>query len=441
MGRKLRGRRQPKKTALGKPETLTLTIDQLGAQGDGIAVWQGKSLFISGAVPGETLRAAYRPSRGQQRAELLEVLESSSDRVVPPCPHFGPCGGCNLQHLGPEPYRDWKRQLLVTALKRRGFASTDDLVAPLVIVPAGSRRRVTWAAQKRGGQVTLGFYGERSHSLVGLQRCLLLVPALEALLASLPAVLERLLRDGQKASVHASESEAGVAMLLSLPEALNLAARETLAAFAERADLAHLSVSLAGEAPEPLAARRHPWVSFAGLRVSLPEAAFLQPSTEGETWLQEAVLQAVPVGVEQVADLFSGLGTFTLPLVKRGHRLLAVESDAVALSSLQAAARSAGLGDRVTIEQRDLDRQPLQASDLKLFDALIFDPPRAGAAAQAELLAEAGPPAVVAVSCNPASFARDAATLCAGGYDLRRVQPLDQFPWSHHLELVALFAR
>ncbi|GAB5469057.1 MAG: class I SAM-dependent RNA methyltransferase [Rhodospirillales bacterium] len=443
MGGKLRQDRRQRRRATAKWLTegreARLTIESLGGQGDGVGRLQGRPLYVAGALPGEEVRVRLGDKSG--RGALLEVLTQAAERREAPCPHFGPCGGCRLQHLEVEAYRTWKRGLLVTALRNRGFAEAEAQVGALVGVPPGRRRRVTWTAQRRAGRIALGFLQEGSHHLVDQTRCLLLLPTLEALLEPLRQLLGQLLDEGQRARVTATDSETGIDLLLGLTGSLDLAARETLASFAEAQDLARLGLSLDEEAPEPLASRRQPWISFQGLRVSLPFAPFLQPSREGEDRLQRAVLAALPDDGAPLADLYAGLGTFSLPLAARGHSVLAVESEAAALTALQAAARATGLEGRLAVSQRNLGRRPLSAAELKPLSALVFDPPKAGAAEQSALLAEAGPPLLVAVSCNPTSFARDAQTLAAGGYRLEGVMPLDQFPWSHHLELVATFRR
>ncbi len=373
------------------------------------------------------------------RATLLEVRSPSPHRRQAPCPHFGRCGGCGLQHLSENLYRDWKRGLVVTALEHRGFAAAEELVGPLKSVPAGCRRRVNWAAFRSNAGTALGFHERGGHLIVDQESCLLLTPPLAALLAPLRRLLEGILAQGSGAELHATDTDAGIDLLLRLPADPGLREREALAAFAATEDLARLSVQLGAEEVEPLAQRRAPSVSVGGVAVTPLPGQFLQPSKEGEALLRAEVYRAIASDDTYVADLFSGCGTFTLPLARRGSRVLAVEADAGALGALEEAARANGLAGRVACLQRNLMRAPLQGDDLAGLTALVFDPPRAGASAQCQALAGQGPAKVVAVSCNPASFARDARILVGLGYRLDWVTPVDQFPWSHHLELVASF--
>ncbi|MGH6948030.1 MAG: RsmD family RNA methyltransferase, partial [Kiloniellales bacterium] len=221
-----------------------------------------------------------------------------------------------------------------------------------------------------------------------------------------------------------------------------LAARQQLAAFAEANDIARLSWQSLGDGPEPepLAERRPPCVAFAGIAVTPPPGAFLQPSREGEQAMAAALLEAVPQGAKRILELYAGCGSFTFALAARG-RVHAVEGDSAALAALWSAARKGDLAGRITVEERDLARQPFLASELGEFDVAVFDPPRAGAREQALAFASGGPSVVVALSCNPNSFARDARVLTDGGYRLEWLQGIDQFPWSGHLELVARFSR
>lgn len=443
MGRKLRhrgksGRKAPKLDR----SPITLTIEALGGRGDGVGSLHGKPVYVFDALPGEAVRVRPETREGQGlRAARLELLRSSPDRVEAPCPHFGDCGGCDLQHLADARYRDWKRALLVTALTRRGFGEAEDLVLPLQRVPAGRRRRATWALRKEATRVKLGFRARASHRIVDQQDCLQLLPELRDLAKALRPLFAALAEPGQEGQARASLYDNGIDLLLSLDRDPDLEQRQVLADFVAQRDLARLSFTLPGSAPEPLAEQRRPLLRLGGVAVSPPADGFLQPSKEGEAILVRAVMSAIPDDLQGVADLYAGCGTFALPLLKRGQKVLAVEGHRPAMAALETAARTAGLGSALTSEVQDLERRPLPAETLNALDALVFDPPRSGAAALSDTLAEAGPPLVVAVSCNPHSFARDARTLASGGYRLESALPVDQFPWSHHLEIVAVLRR
>lgn len=421
----------------------TVTIESLGAHGDGQTRLNGQSLAVSGALPGETVRALLdQPMADGWRGEVVAIETPSPDRVAPPCPHFEACGGCTLQHYHPTALAAWKQDLIATALARRGL--TDVAIEATVSTPPGSRRRATlaWHRPRGGTGCNLGFHARGSHRLAPLETCLLLTPTLVALLAPLKEVLSGIARAGDGGRIIMTETETGADVTLGLPMAPDLATREHLATFAEAHDLARLGLILPDGGVvgwEPVAERHPPLVSFAGVAVRLPPEAFLQPSEAGAQAMTEATLARLPAADGPILDLFAGVGTLSLPLATRGWRVHAVEGDAAAVAALSAAARSASI--TVTTESRDLARDPLAAEALRRVRAVVFDPPRAGARTQAALIASDGPDDVVAVSCNPATFARDARLLVDGGYRLESVTPIDQFPWSAHVELVAGFRR
>ena len=427
----------------GGGREIDIAIDSLGGRGDGVGHFGARQVFVPFVLPGEHVRVRITGERGDAwRGEAVEVLEAAPERVAAPCPHFGHCGGCSLQHLADAAYRDWQRDRVLQALQRRGLG--DVPVAPLVSIPPGTRRRAILAAVKNGGGVRLGFHEARSHAVVDVTQCLILHPRLMMLLAPLRAALETLLNKGERAAVTLTLSDSGMDVLVCTPRVLALAARESLAAFAEQQDLARVSWHPAGVVPElkpePIAERRRPVVRFSGVPVAVPPGAFLQPTAEGEAALVEAVLERLPEAAARVADLYAGCGPFSFALAGRAQ-VYAAEGDAAALDALETAVRQSGLAGRIEAACRDLARRPLTADELARFDCVVFDPPRVGARPQAEQLAASRVPAAVAVSCNPRTFARDARILVDGGFDLVEVAPLDQFPWSAHLELVALFRR
>ncbi len=423
-------------------EILTVEISRLGPAGDGIC--QEGPLYVAGALPGETVRVSTGLQRGEGRqASIIEVLTTSPNRVSPPCVHASQCGGCTVQHLAADAYAEWKRELVLGPLRQARLL--DGVVEPLRTTPFASRRRATFAARRVGSRVTLGFHAPRSDQIVEISGCLVLHPKLAAVLAPLRELLVNILHDHQRADIFVALTDSGLDIALSELPAPGLAVREAVGAWAELHDIARLSW-LDKRGAEPLAQRRSPRLSFGGVPVRLPAGAFTQASAEAETVLVAAVLEAVAPTVAQntprrIADLFCGLGTFSLPLVQTGAKVLAVEGDALAVAHLVGAANAAGLGQRLTATKRDLFTLPLLAKELGGFDAVVFDPPRAGAKAQAEALAASQVPVVVAVSCNPATFARDSAALVAGGYRLDWVRPIDQFHWTGHVELVARFSR
>lgn len=415
-------------------------MEAVGARGDGLASRDGRPLYIPLVLPGERVRVRPGAPRGDGRAATLDaVLVPVPERVTPPCPHFGACGGCQLQHMAPEALAAWKRDLVAQALGRRGFegATVAGVLAPTVSTPAGTRRRATFAVTGRGAGAVLGFNARASHKIVPVESCLLPDDALWALVPPLRALIRTLPLPRKDGDVAVSLTDTGADVVIDLADGPDLATREALAAFADTHDLARLSLRIAGAPPEPAAARRPPQVRLGGHLVTLPAGGFLQPSAEGEAALVSRVLGAVETVPDgPVADLFGGIGTFALPLHAAGRTVHLAEGAAEAVRSVSAL----GL-DGLTAEQRDLFEAPLAGKALKRFAAVVFDPPRAGALAQAEALAADGPGVVVAVSCNPATFARDARVLVEGGYVMERVTPVDQFPWSAHVEVVGVFRR
>jgi 23S rRNA (uracil1939-C5)-methyltransferase len=426
-------------------DMVEVEIAALGARGDGIAERDGQRLFVPFSVPGDRLRVRIGDAEGDGlRATIVERLADGSGRRAPVCRHFASCGGCVAQHLGDAAYGAWKTGMAADALARCGFDR--GLVAPLRRIAPGTRRRARLKARRAAEGVSLGFFAPASHRVVDLAECPVLAPPLVALLPALRAALGGVLGAGEGCEAAVTLTATGIDLVLALGRPANTALRSRLAAFAEAADLARLSVRQTGRrggpAPpaEPVAARRPVQVSFGAVPVDLPPDAFLQPTAEGERFLAAAVVEAL-AGRKRVADLFSGCGAFALPLLAAGCHVHAADSAGDHVLALEGAARRAGLGAQLAAGVRDLARRPLAVADLAGLGGMVLDPPRPGAPAQARALAESPVPVVVYVSCNPASFARDARTLADGGYALEAVTPLDQFVFSPHLELVGIFTK
>ena len=394
-------------------------IVRLAARGDGVTA-DGR--FVPATVPGDRVR--FDPF----------AVQPGGDHVPPPCRHFPDCGGCQLQHVADPAYERWVTARILGALDAARVAV--GAVDPVALSPPRSRRRAALRAVKRSGKLTLGFNADASHRIVDMTECWVLDPALFALVTPLRLLLAAALKDGEGAGVSLTDSDTGVDVLLANVGARTLAEVERLTAFAAAHDLARVSVE-GPDGVETVTEARAPTLRFGGVPVILPPAPFLQATREGEAALVAAVAAAVgEAGV--VADLFTGLGTFALPLAARA-KVLAVDGAKAATDALAAAARTAGA--RVAIDHRDLFRRPLTAAELARFDAVVVDPPRAGAVAQIAELAASRVARIAAVSCNPNTFARDAAVLVAAGYRLERLSPVAQFRWSTHVELVASFVR
>lgn len=408
----------------------TLTVSYIGAQGDGVAPVPGsdKPVYVPGGVPGDTVVL-------NEKGQVAEVIPGPS-RATPPCAHFGTCGGCTLQHVSADYYRQWLSDRVLMALRQHDIELPPEVIAVPHVSPPNTRRRATMRAVRRGKQVELGFNVERAHKLVDLNECHVLHPALFALLPPLRALFARELTDGHAASVQMTLTETGVDMTIGGLKRKGLQQDEALTRFAEENDLARLSIDT-GVGLDILIERRPPIINFGGVAVRLPTGAFLQATPDGEAALLAAVQESVGKA-KDVADLFAGLGTFALPLSATA-KVHAADAGKVSLEALDRAAREAMRP--IKIEHRDLFRRPLTPAELKRFQAVVIDPPRAGCKEQAAELARSTVPVVVAVSCNPNTFSRDARLLIDGGYRLERLWPVGQFLWSAHVELVARFTK
>lgn len=410
---------------------LEVTIASLGHLGDGVAETPRGEVFVPFVLPGERVRI--QPT-GEGRAELLGIVTPSASRVAAPCRHFRQCGGCALQHVEAKAYAEWKREQVVAAFKPRGIEVEVD---PIVPAAPKSRRRATFSATRTKKGVTLGYYSRSSHTIIQLTECPLVVPEIEAALQSLAHLVEPGLSRKGHASVAVTATETGLDVAVTGGKDVDGPLRAELAKRTSAHDLARLVWN-----GEMISERRAPVVTLSGLKVAPPPGSFLQATADGEAALVRLVVEVVG-DARRVADLFAGCGTFTAGLAKRSS-VFAVESEKPQTAALDRALREQGPGlglKPVEILMRDLFRRPILPSELLKTDAVVFDPPRAGAAAQAEQLAKSAVPLVIGVSCNPATFARDARTLIDGGYRLVRVTPVDQFLWSPHIELVGIFRR
>ena len=417
---------------------LELTVAALGAAGDGVAPSEAGRIYLPGGLPGERwLARLARPLAEGWRAEPVRCL-APRPRADPICPHFGRCGGCRLQHLPPDAYAAFKRQRIVDALERRGLP-TQHVGEPALAPPASRRRLRLGLAAEAAGTLRLGLRARGSHRLEPIEACPIACPELSALLAPLASALGGALAAPLPAEASLTLTATGVDLLLHAARPPTAAERLRLPALADALDLARLSWAAGSTTPEPLSVRRPPVVEFGAVTVDLSPGGFLQATAFGERRLAAAVA-AWSAGCRHAVDLFAGVGTLTFALDPGIRSAHACEADPAAATALRRAAGSTRLG-RVTVETRDLDRRPLTAPELARRDLVVLDPPRAGALAQARLLARAPVERVVYASCHPESFARDARLLVEGGYRLAELRPIDQFRYAAEVELVALFQR
>jgi 23S rRNA (uracil1939-C5)-methyltransferase len=439
--------RKPRRRAAQKPEpragrVLEVTVEDLGARGDGVATGPRGPLYIPYAAPGDRLRVVQGQRVGEGwRAEIVERLADGPDYRKPPCVQFGACGGCAVQQLNDVAYASWKRGLAIEALARRGLDG--GVVGALRRVPDAARRRARIQACGAKGGAALGFFAPQSHRIVPLEGCIVLRPDILRLRPPLGRLMSRLLDPGVRAEAAVTVTEAGLDVTLGFATSPDLATRELLVDFAMAADLARLSwrqMGRGGPAPEPVLQQRPPRVMFGDVSAIPPPDAFLQPTAEGEALLREAVTAAV-TGAERIADLYAGCGAFSLPLAQARARVTAADFAGDHVRALLGAARAGKFGERLDAEERDLERRPLAGSELSAFDAVVLDPPRGGAEAQCRALADSSVPVIAYVSCHAANFARDVRILVDGGYALESVTPVDQFVYTPHLELVGVFRK
>ncbi|WGM47392.1 23S rRNA (uracil(1939)-C(5))-methyltransferase RlmD [Brevundimonas sp. NIBR10] len=410
-----------------------LTIDRIGAQGDGIAETPGGPVFAPLTLPGERVRAEVKDGR----AERVEIVEASPDRIAPVSPHYGDCGGCSLQHWAAGPYLDWKWEQVRLALAREGIETE---IEATVASPPGSRRRIALHARRTPeGRVILGFKARKSWRLVEVSTCPVADPRLVAAFPALAKIAAAFLEHPKSApTLHVTWTLTGLDVDVTGVERKSggLSADRQMQAIraANAADLARLS--LAGDT---LMMARQPLVAFGPATVPVPAGGFLQAVPEAEAAMTSRAVAAVK-GAKKIADLFCGAGTFTFPLATVAP-VLAADGSAAGIAALKAGVGSAKGLRQITAEARDLFRRPLSPFDLKGCDAIVFDPPRAGAVDQTAQIVGTKASVVVGVSCNPVTFARDARTLIDAGFRLETVTPIDQFLWSAHVELVGVFRR
>lgn len=407
------------------PMVEEATIETLGAQGDGVT---GAGVYIPQTLPGE--RVAFTPAG--HRGRLESVLAASEARIEPVCRHFGTCGGCSMQHAEDALIAGWKRTLVISALASRGIEGVE--VRETVTSPPASRRRVTVTGTRTRKGSTLGFHEQGSDRIVDVEECAVADPAIVAVLPKLKELIQHGASRKGELRLTVTATPAGLDVAVTGGKPVEGPLYGQLVAVAAIADLARLTWN-----GETVVARRPPGLQMGRVLVVPPPGGFLQATAHGEAALAKAVAEAVG-DAALTLDLFAGCGTFALRLAEKSE-VLAIDSEADAMAALDKAWRGAEGLKRIETEARDLFRRPLLARQMTGIDAAVMDPPRQGARSQAEELARSEIARIAMVSCNPATFARDARTLIDGGYRLAWVQPVDQFRWSPHVELAAAFER
>lgn len=405
----------------------TVEIIELGHGGDGIAEATGGRVYVPLTLPGETVEIERKDGRGRP----LKVVSASADRSEPICRHFGACGGCALQHMERAAYLAWKRNIVAESFARRGIEAQ---VEQIVSTAENSRRRAVFSAVKTAKNVILGLHRKGTNEIVSIEECPVLVPAIVAKLGTFVEIANLSLKRGRPARVIVVAADNGIDIAIEGAGRIGRTELEVLGRIAVDAALARLTID-----GNQIFVNRRPEIR-AGEAMLLPiPGGFLQATAAAEAALADALADHIGEATP-VADLFAGIGTFTLRLARRAP-VTAVESSAQLLAAIESAAHYTSRLKRVTPRKRDLFQNPLAATELNQFGAVIFDPPAAGARAQAEAIAASNVTKIVAISCNPSTLARDARILIDGGYRLVRVLPIDQFLFSAEIEVIATFER
>ena len=401
--------------------TERFTIDHVGHFGDGVALADGASIYVPYALGGETVDVLPSPGHPDRRA-LAHVVTPSPQRIDPFCPHFGTCGGCAIQHWRPEAYRTWKRQLVIDTLQHAGI---DCEVGELIDAHGTGRRRMTLhARQSQQGILRVGFAAAGRHEIIAIDHCPILDPAMHGAIEAANEIAELLRPVSKPLDIQVTAADNGLDVDVRGSGPLGTALLTSLSKLAEKHNLARLT-----RHGELVIMRKPPVVRVGKAQVTLPPGSFMQPTALGETTLAELAF-ARAKGAKHIADLFCGFGPFAFRLAEK-FKVSAFDSDAVAVTALQNAVKLTQGLKPIKAEARDLFRRPLMPQELRDYDGVVFDPPRQGAQAQSQQLAASRIALVVAVSCNPATFARDARILIDGGFKIDSVTPVDQFTQAH----------
>ncbi|MCP4392969.1 MAG: 23S rRNA (uracil(1939)-C(5))-methyltransferase RlmD [Alphaproteobacteria bacterium] len=427
---------------LQKNQIVELEVADIGGAGDGIAKYDGQVVFVPFTCKGDLVKTQI-DSVGSDfcRASLVEVIKPSLERQASACEHFGVCGGCSLQHLSSLSYQVFKRGIITDIVKR--LELDEGIVSDVIEGWMRARRRAELKVAVNKGEVSLGFYAPKSHDVVNITSCAVMDERIVRLIPDLRVCLGNLKKSGNISAINITALDDGLDIIFIAKGLVKDKDKKKLIVFAsENSVIIRLSVQLeeSKKSIEILYKNGNPSTVFAGIPVELPVAAFLQATAKGQDELTKFII-ANTKGADRVADLFSGCGTYSFPLLENAAHVSAYEGDKDMVTAMFNAARRAGVENRVSAQVRDLFLNPLSAEELSRYDAVVINPPRAGAKTQSEQISKSDVKKIVMVSCNPNTFERDAKSLIGGGYRLTQIVPVDQFYWSSHLELVAAFER
>ena len=418
----------------------TLIVQELGQNGDGVVVADEQRLYIPYATPGDEVVVELALTK-KNRFQVInhKVTKQGENYAKPPCPHYGVCGSCQLQHLGDNTYRQFKRDKILKPLRFEGFPNPEPMVQDPIVLPPGLRRRANFNFRCLAHGVELGYHKYHSYELLTLESCHILKPEIVAFMKSLLGIIGQSFPAGMEGEVFITAAHNGLDVNVEVRDRtpLTLEQRELWGQFATHQNLCRLLVTLKGK-EDFILLRETPYVLFDDVPVESNCRGFLQPSFEADQQLTSIVCGLLPQAPSRIADLFCGRGTLSLPL-SRYAPVDGYEMDEPALSALKKAADKSQRP--ITTFYRDLFKTPLKEKELALYDVVVVDPPRAGAIEQTQALAASAVPTLIYVSCNPMTFARDARILVEGGYRLEAIQPLDQFRWTIHVEAIAKLTR
>jgi 23S rRNA (uracil1939-C5)-methyltransferase len=416
---------------------IDLDILSIGGMGDGIARYQGKTVFVPFATTGDKLVAQITPDQKDfYQAHIVELTQAGSSRQAAPCIHFTKCGGCTMQHIKPLNYNIFKRDILLQAVKR--LNCDESVVTALIQVGPHSRRRAEFKVTVNKGHISIGFFEAKSHNIVDVTMCPVTTSEIVDLLPKLRHALHDLKKPGNIKSTNISLADNGIDMLLNTTAPTTANDKAALIAFAKENGI----IRLAEKATEIdiLYNKESPLILLGDVEVELPTGSFMQATAIGQKAITDIILKNTE-GHKRIIDLYCGIGTYSFPLVQTGHTVKAYEGGNEMVTAIHNAARRNNIEDKISAGVRDLIKRPVKPHELKDFDAVVINPPRNGAKPQAEEIAKSEIKKVVMVSCNPATFERDAKCLLDGGFGLNSATPIDQFYWNAHLELVAVFSR
>lgn len=421
-------------TSLPNSSIVDITIGSLGGLGDGIADINGKPLFVSKSCAGDRLQVRITQETSQYlRGAIESIISPSPDRITPDCPHYTECGGCQLQHLRPEAYQTHKERVVQQAIRQAGYETLPDA---MIFIPAGRRRRAEFRLHQQEGTVKAAYFLPGTNQLMPIDQCLLLETALQEFLLRLTEYLSPQKYVHHIASVKLTALSDGIDMVLQLSKPIP---HEALLELAESVQLLRLSISLDDKSPEIITEANPVTITLGGYQVPFPPDSFLQATEEAQDRLIAIVTQHTK-NANRIADLFCGIGTYGFALAK-DKKIHGVDLHGSMIKNLHKSITALGLQKNFTAKSQDLLKWPLGKEELSRYEAVVINPPRPGAKGQTLAIAQSSVPLVVMISCNPASWARDAKALKDSGFRLSYVQGIDQFVYSPHLEIASVFTR